>query len=140
MSATNERIYALEDVEQEANWLLQTYPNRRIFCFKGDLGSGKTTFISSLCKILGCVDQVSSPTFSIVNQYNANGKVIYHFDLYRLKNLEEAMDIGLEEYLYSGNYCFIEWPEKVTNILPDSIVVSCELSYLSIDKRRLSVC
>jgi len=140
MSAANERIYALEDVDEQANWLLQAYPNRRIFCFKGDLGSGKTTFISSLCKILGSFDQVSSPTFSIVNQYNANGKVIYHFDLYRLKNLEEAMDIGLEEYLYSGNYCFIEWPEKVTNILPDSIVVNCELSYLSMDKRRLSVC
>jgi len=139
MTTESEKIFSLDEVEYTANWLLQENPEGRIFCFIGNLGVGKTTFISSLCKLLGSFDQVSSPTFSIVNQYNASGKAIYHFDLYRLNNLEEAMDIGFEEYIYSGNYCFIEWPEKVTNILPPSLVVHCELSYLSMDKRKLRV-
>ena len=98
--------------------ILSFAKNSRIFLFYGDMGAGKTTLIRSLCKQLGTTDNVASPTFSIVNEYNlAKGK-IYHFDFYRLKTQTEALDMGFEEYLYSGNYCFIEWPEKIPGLLP----------------------
>jgi tRNA threonylcarbamoyladenosine biosynthesis protein TsaE len=105
-----------------ASEILSFAPNNRIFLFYGDMGAGKTTLIKSLCKQLGSNDNITSPTFSIVNQYNGAGASIYHFDFYRLKNEHEALDIGFEEYLYSGNYCFIEWPEKIPNQLPDDFI------------------
>ena len=95
--------------------------NTRIFLFYGDMGAGKTTLIKSLCAELGSTDVITSPTFSIVNEYAGPVK-IYHFDFYRLKNQNEALDIGCEEYFYSGNYCFIEWPEKIPDLLPDNYV------------------
>jgi tRNA threonylcarbamoyladenosine biosynthesis protein TsaE len=92
------------------------------------MGAGKTTLISALCKSLGSTDDLSSPTFSIVNEYQSNVGVIYHFDFYRIKTIEEAFDFGLEEYLYSGNYCFLEWSEKVEALLPDSpLKISIEI-------------
>jgi len=115
----------------------------RIICFYGDLGAGKTTLIKEVCKQLGVTDSGSSPTFSLVNEYkiliestsqNAHSRagaedhVIYHFDLYRLKNESEIYDIGYEEYLFSGHYCFIEWPEKMEHLLPENYVkVSIEV-------------
>ncbi len=90
----------------------------RIFLFYGDMGAGKTTFIKSLCDCLGVNEPVTSPTFSIVNEYDGQAARIYHFDFYRLKNQSEALDMGYEEYFYSGNYCFIEWPEKIAGLLP----------------------
>jgi tRNA threonylcarbamoyladenosine biosynthesis protein TsaE len=96
--------------------------NNNVFLFYGDMGAGKTTFIKSICQKLGVDDTVSSPTFSIVNEYVSPEGPIYHFDFYRLKTETEAMDLGFEEYLYSGNYCFIEWPEKIPNLLPDHAV------------------
>ena len=129
--------YALESIEETAGQLLHEFDSKKIFCFGGNLGAGKTAFIRAICKVLGSLDDVISPTFSIVNEYTAVEQPIYHFDLYRLKNLEEAMDIGFEEYIYSGNYCFIEWPEKVAQILPSSLVVNCELTYLSMNERKL---
>ena len=95
--------------------------NIRIFLFNGDMGAGKTTLIKSLCGELGSADVITSPTFSIVNEYAGPNK-IYHFDFYRLKNQNEALDIGCEEYFYSGNYCFVEWPEKIPDLLPDNYV------------------
>lgn len=83
---------------------------------------GKTTLIKELCKQLGVVENVSSPTFSIVNEYEAKEEKIYHFDFYRLKDEQEAFDLGYEEYFYSGNYCFVEWPEKIENLLPENAV------------------
>ena len=95
-----------------------SYANKsRIFLFYGDMGAGKTTLIKSLCKALGSDDNITSPTFSIVNEYSGPHK-IYHFDFYRLKNQTEALDIGCEEYFYSGNYCFIEWPSQIHDLLP----------------------
>ena len=98
---------------------------RRVFAFEGQMGAGKTTFIKSLCEAMGTMDVVNSPTFAIVNVYDVEqpspGEV-YHFDCYRLKDLHEAMDFGAEESFYSGNYCFIEWPDIVSPLLPDDTV------------------
>jgi tRNA threonylcarbamoyladenosine biosynthesis protein TsaE len=95
----------------------------RIFAFSGEMAVGKTSFISALCKEMGVVDEVCSPSFPIVNQYaTSEGEAIYHFDAYRIKSLKEFYDIGYEEYFFSGNYCFIEWPEKIKELLPENSV------------------
>jgi tRNA threonylcarbamoyladenosine biosynthesis protein TsaE len=94
----------------------------RIFLFYGDMGAGKTTLIKSLCECLGTAEPVTSPTFSIVNEYIGSKNRIFHFDFYRLKNESEALDMGYEEYFYADAYCFIEWPEKIPNLLPDHYV------------------
>ncbi len=96
--------------------------NQRIIAFYGKMGAGKTTLIKEICKTLGVEDVVCSPTFAIVNEYNSDEDKIFHFDFYRLKNIQEAFDIGYEDYFYSGNYCLIEWPEKITELLPQTYV------------------
>jgi tRNA threonylcarbamoyladenosine biosynthesis protein TsaE len=109
----------LADLEVVAEAFVRRAVNCKVWLFYGDMGAGKTTFIKSLCKQLGVLDAMSSPTFSIVNEYLArDNKKIFHFDFYRLKNEAEAYDIGTEEYFYSGNYCFIEWPEKIPTLIP----------------------
>ena len=108
------------DLEEAATALLQHYPNERVFAFYGEMGAGKTTFIKAICEKLNITDQVSSPTFALINVYNTiSGNEIYHFDFFRMESLEEVFDIGYEEYFYSGNFCFLEWPEKVEQILPE---------------------
>ena len=92
----------------------------KILLFSGEMGAGKTTFIKAFCAALGVKDAVSSPTFSIVNEYHYPKGIVYHFDFYRLKNQLEALDLGFEEYLSSGNYCLIEWPEKIPGLLPQN--------------------
>ncbi len=110
-------------LEEAASRVLETCKNAKVFAFYGEMGAGKTTLIKALSRHLGSGDSLSSPTFSIVNEYrDAGGNPIYHMDLYRLKNLEEAEEIGVEEYLHSGHYCFIEWPELILPILPDDAV------------------
>ncbi|PID94016.1 MAG: tRNA (adenosine(37)-N6)-threonylcarbamoyltransferase complex ATPase subunit type 1 TsaE [Bacteroidetes bacterium] len=99
------------------------FSGERIFLLFGAMGVGKTTFVKAMAEAMGVKDIVSSPTFSLVNQYDAPGEgAIFHFDLYRINKVEELLDIGYEEYLYSGNYCFIEWPEKMEGLLPESYV------------------
>lgn len=112
----------LADLPNIAKQLLTFANNEKIFVFEGEMGAGKTTFIKSFCETLGVTDVVSSPTFSIVNEYKGKNEGIYHFDFYRIKNLNEAFDLGYEEYFYSGNICLIEWPEKVTDLLPDGFI------------------
>ena len=112
----------IESIPAVAMEFLRAAGDKRIFAFHGDLGAGKTTFIKALCEQLGVEDAMSSPSFSIVNEYHADGKSVFHFDLYRLRKPEEAFDIGLEEYLYSGNYCFVEWPEMAGELLPEETV------------------
>ena len=91
-----------------------------VYCFNGKMGAGKTTFIKAFCEEMGVKETVNSPTFSIVNEYvSADEKTIYHFDCYRITKIQEAIDLGAEEYLYSGNYCFIEWAENIATLLPD---------------------
>ena len=105
----------LVSVTQE---LLTFAQGEKFFVFEGEMGAGKTTFIKTFCEALGVEDLVSSPTFSIVNEYQGNFGLVYHFDFYRLKNIQEAYDIGYEEYFYSDNYCLVEWPQKVSELLP----------------------
>jgi len=97
--------------------------DNKVFAFYGEMGVGKTTFIKAICQGMGVTENITSPTFSIVNEYKmGNGYPIYHFDFYRIKNIEEAYDFGYEDYFYSGDYCFIEWPELIETILPPNIV------------------
>ena len=107
-----------EELCAVAKMILEKY-NSKIFLFYGEMGVGKTSFIKKFCEELRVSDIVSSPTFSIVNQYsNVNDEIIYHFDFYRTEKKEEVFDIGYEEYLFSSSYCFIEWPEKIEDLLP----------------------
>ena len=110
--------YSLGDIDKVARKLLEE-SKTKIILFKGEMGSGKTTLISAMVKILGGDSKASSPTFSIVNKYKVKSDIVYHFDLYRIKNHTEALDIGIEDYFYSGNWNFIEWPNKMKHILPD---------------------
>ena len=113
-------LLALPDAAQQ---LLNYFPEDRIFAFYGSMGAGKTTFIKALCRALDSHDNITSPTFSLINEYSAgDGSVIYHFDFYRIKKMDEAYDLGYEDYIYSGNYCFIEWPEMIEPLLPEGIV------------------
>ena len=108
----------LEDLGSVAKTLLADADDVRIWLFYGEMGAGKTTLIKEFCKQLSVIDSISSPTFSIVNEYaTANESKVYHFDFYRIKNEAEAFDIGVEEYFYSGQYCFIEWPERIPSLI-----------------------
>ena len=107
-----------DELDAAALQIISFAGSEKTFLFYGDMGAGKTTLIKSLCKHLGTKDNVASPTFSIVNEYKTPDGSIYHFDFYRLKTQTEALDMGFEEYLYSGNYCFIEWPERIPDLLP----------------------
>lgn len=121
--------------------ILQTTEPHRVYAFYGKMGAGKTTFIKQLCQEMGTDDVVNSPTFAIVNVYDVEhpqkGEV-YHFDCYRLKNIREALDFGAEEYLYSGNYCLIEWPEMIDQILPED-TISIHIDVLENGDRRLTI-
>lgn len=110
------------DLNRIADSLLEFSKGCRFFIFNGEMGAGKTTFIKSLCERLGVEDVVSSPTFSIVNEYWGKNAKVYHFDFYRLKNIQEAYDLGYEEYFYSPDYCLVEWPEKVDGLMPENVV------------------
>ncbi len=123
------KAHSIEDLAAAALQLLQAFPKHSVFAFVGEMGAGKTTFIHRICAVLGVKEKMSSPTFSIVNEYLGGGNTkIYHFDMYRLETEEEALDIGFEEYLSSQNYCFIEWPDKVSSYLPsEAVIVKIEL-------------
>ncbi|MCF0211690.1 MAG: tRNA (adenosine(37)-N6)-threonylcarbamoyltransferase complex ATPase subunit type 1 TsaE [Bacteroidales bacterium] len=104
-----------------AQQLLEAFPNERFYAFFGKMGVGKTTLIKELCHHLGVEDNVCSPTFAIINEYlSSEGEPVYHFDFYRLKSMDEAYDLGYEEYFYSGCYCFTEWTEKIEPLLPEN--------------------
>ena len=115
-----ELIFSLEEIDAAAQELLSIAKGRKIFAIQGQMGAGKTTFIHSLCEVMGVVDNISSPTFSIINQYATGAsEIIYHMDLYRLKDEEEAVNSGVEDCLLSGNTCLVEWPEKAWGIFPE---------------------
>ncbi|WP_462267529.1 tRNA (adenosine(37)-N6)-threonylcarbamoyltransferase complex ATPase subunit type 1 TsaE [Mucilaginibacter sp.] len=112
-------VNSLPALPQAATTILGQAANQKVFLFYGEMGAGKTSLIKELCSQLGVLEQASSPTFSIVNEYQGRQGKVYHFDFYRLKNQTEALDMGYEEYFYSGDYCFVEWPEKIPDLLPD---------------------
>lgn len=112
-----------EEIARAAQEFVEAMGEKTVFAFRGKMGAGKTTLIKSICEALGVEDTVTSPTFAIVNEYETTeGRPIYHFDFYRIKKLSEAYDMGCEEYFYSGNPCFIEWPELIEEILPEETV------------------
>ncbi len=112
-------LHRPEEAEKTARSILDAFPTARVLALHGDLGAGKTTLIKAFCSVLGVADATSSPSFAIVNEYRAaNGEPVYHFDLYRLKDAGELDTIGFTEYVDSGHYCFIEWPELAEGLLP----------------------
>ncbi|KPL10135.1 MAG: tRNA threonylcarbamoyladenosine biosynthesis protein TsaE [Bacteroides sp. SM23_62] len=113
----------LASIDDAARKLIDTLPDKRIFAFYGEMGAGKTTLIKALCRVLKVTDVTSSPSFGLIYEYRTTGSdSVYHFDFYRIEHLEEAYDIGYEEYIESGRYCFIEWPGKVASVLPPETV------------------
>lgn len=118
------KIDSLDTIEVVAKRFIELISGRgNVIAFYGQMGAGKTTFIKSLCKVIGVIDLVGSPTFNIVNEYaTKGGDAVYHFDFYRIESLEEAFDIGIEEYFYSDALCLIEWPQKVEQILPSDLI------------------
>ena len=119
-------IRSLDEIREVARQFVDAMGENRIFAFYGGMGAGKTTFIKAVCEELGVEDVVNSPTFAIVNEYlDGEGNPVYHFDFYRIKSEREVFDIGFDEYLDSGNLCFIEWPELVEKFLPDETIRVC---------------
>ena len=113
----------VDDLPRIAGQILSEMKDERVFALYGKMGAGKTTLIKAFCKVLGVEEIVSSPTFAIVNEYTGReSQPVFHFDFYRIKKIEEVYDIGYEEYIYSGNYCFIEWPELIDDLLPENFV------------------
>ena len=132
-------IRSLEELNEVADRFLAYVGNRKIFALYGPMGVGKTTFVKAVCRCLGVEDHVSSPTFAIVNEYvTSEGESLYHFDFYRVNSIEEAMDFGYEEYFYGGCRCFIEWPEKIDELLPEDIV-NCTFTENQDGSRTLKV-
>lgn len=111
------------ELKDAANKLIHSFSLIRVFLFEAEMGAGKTTFIKEIAKQLGVDSPMSSPTYSIVNEYTGTQGTIYHFDLYRIRSIEECFDFGMEEYLSSGNYCFIEWPELANMLYPEKYVM-----------------
>jgi tRNA threonylcarbamoyladenosine biosynthesis protein TsaE len=132
-----ELIYTLDDVDKVAKQLIQNARTKTLL-FYGNMGVGKTTLIKQIVKSLGSNDEVTSPTFSIVNEYHSENEIIYHFDFYRINDIEEAFNFGVEEYLYSNNWCIIEWPDKIQSILP-KLVDRIDLDLNSNNSRYLKL-
>lgn len=115
-------VHNLEELSGAAKRILDSFPGEKIFLLEGDMGAGKTTLVKALCAKLEVKDTASSPTYSIVNEYDYPKGEIYHFDFFRIKNEIEAYDLGFEEYLYSGSFCFIEWADKIKGLWPKSYI------------------
>lgn len=123
------KINSLDNIREAAKQFIAAMEDNTVFAFYGKMGAGKTTFIKAICEELGVTDVINSPTFAIVNEYRSDetGELIYHFDFYRIKKLDEVYDMGYEDYFYSGALCFIEWPELVEEVLPgDTVKVTIE--------------
>lgn len=131
--------FDLQEIREVARDVIAACGDETIWLFEGGMGAGKTTLIKAICGELSVLNSVQSPTFSIVNEYLTDaGETIYHFDCYRLKNVAEAYDIGVEEYLDSGNLCFIEWPDKIEELLPEKFI-KISITQLSNGKRSIEI-
>jgi tRNA threonylcarbamoyladenosine biosynthesis protein TsaE len=123
--------YAKSELEIIANLVLDECDDDNIILFYGEMGVGKTTLIKTICEVLGIEEQASSPSYALINEYNADGDTVYHMDLFRLKDLDEAIDLGIEEYLYSEALCLIEWPQLIKELLP---LKYTEVRIVSVDR------
>lgn len=134
-----ELIFSLDEIAVAAKDFAEKTAGYKVIALEGEMGAGKTTFVNAYCKVAGVTDAISSPTFSIINQYiTAGGQVIYHIDLYRLKNEEEAIQAGVEDCLYSGNTCFVEWPQKAPGIFPDT-TLHATITAIDTNTRKLKI-
>ncbi len=134
-----QKDFTLDTIHSVATELWQSLQSYKVWAFDAAMGGGKTTFIHALCDVLGVTDTVSSPTFSIINQYQTkNGIIIYHLDLYRIKDEEEAIQAGVEDVLFSNELCLVEWPEKISGLLPDN-TVHLHIETVNASTRRISV-
>jgi tRNA threonylcarbamoyladenosine biosynthesis protein TsaE len=130
-------IPSLEQIDQAAEQFLKASGNRKVIAFSGELGAGKTTFIQAICRVMGVTADVNSPTFALVNEYFApDGSSVYHFDLYRIEEPDELFDLGYEEYFFSGDRCFIEWPEKASHLIPDD-ALNVEIAMIQDGSREI---
>lgn len=129
-------INSLSEIDTVAKDFLVAVGDKRHFAFYGSMGAGKTTFIKAVCEQLGTTDIVSSPTFAIINEYASAAGRIFHFDFYRIKNLEEAYNLGYEDYFFGNEYCFVEWPEKIEDILPEHFTI---VKITAIDSERREI-
>ncbi len=131
--------FTLDEIGEAAKKMLALAASNKVIALHGEMGAGKTTFVHALCEGLGVKDAVTSPTFSIINQYQGMaGETIYHIDLYRLKDEEEAIQAGVEDCLYSGNYCFVEWPEKAASLFPET-TLHIHIAVTNNDTRKLTI-
>ena len=131
--------YTFDNIDRAAADFLKSIDGHKVMAFHVEMGAGKTTFIKAICKQLHVTDSVSSPTYSIINQYKtSNGQAVYHLDLYRIKDEEEAVLAGVEDCFYSGNYCLVEWPEKTPSLLPED-TLHCYLSDSGNNERKLQI-
>jgi tRNA threonylcarbamoyladenosine biosynthesis protein TsaE len=132
-------INTLKDLKKAAKQFIQLIGENKVFAFYGNMGAGKTTFIKAICSELGVKENITSPTFSLVNEYiTKSNQSLYHFDCYRLKNIGEAYDIGADEYFDSGQICFIEWPEKIEELLPSG-TVNVLIKVLDDESRKITI-
>jgi tRNA threonylcarbamoyladenosine biosynthesis protein TsaE len=133
----NNYSYHINNITQAAHYILQNVGNAKVIAFTATMGMGKTTLINELCKQLQVIDVISSPTFSIINEYKtATNQTVYHLDLYRVKDVEEAIQAGVEDVLYSGNYCFVEWSQVANDILPEDTIF-IEIKMISETEREI---
>jgi len=133
------KVSNLSELPNAAKQILEEIKERKIIAFYGNMGAGKTTLITELCRALNVVDTISSPTFSLVNEYHTqNDEIIYHFDFYRIEKQEEVYDFGYEEYFYSENLCLIEWPELIENLLPEDYI-TIKIEIIDNDSRLITV-
>lgn len=130
--------FNIENIAEIAKEFIEETAERRVILFDGEMGAGKTTFISEICRLLGADDDFGSPTFSIINEYaDGKGNPIYHFDFYRIESLREAQDIGVEDYFYSGHLCLAEWPDRIEPLLPED-ALTVRLTVNSDGSRKIS--
>ncbi len=133
--------YGVDDIARAAEWVRGQAGDIRVWLFIGEMGAGKTTLIKAICQQLGTTDDLSSPTYALVNEYSISGQPtkIYHLDLYRLRDIEEALDIGIEDYLLGGDYCLIEWPQLIEPLLREGEFITIHISSLSEYERNISI-
>lgn len=133
-------LYTLDHIDRAAEWLIRSAGSHKIWLFNGEMGAGKTTLIKAVCIALGASGDLSSPTYSLANEYGLpDGGKICHLDLYRLRSLDEAMDIGIDDYLFGGSWCFVEWPDLITPLLKEGECMTINITTVSENERKITI-